>query len=42
MRAIAAFIMRGRLQAIVMAAGLGLLGDCSRQPGYCVVGLSVW
>ena len=26
MRAIAAFIMRGRLQAIVMAAGLGLLG----------------
>lgn len=26
MRAIAAFIMRGRLQAIIMAAGLGLLG----------------
>jgi len=37
MRAIAAFIMRGRLQAIVMAAGLGLLGGLI-PPGWLLSG----
>lgn len=37
MRAIAAFIMRGRLQAIVMAAGLGLLGELI-PPGWLLSG----
>ncbi len=37
MRAIAAFIMRGRLQAIIMAAGLGLLGGLF-PPGWLLSG----
>lgn len=37
MRAIAAFIMRGRLQAIIMAAGLGLLGGLF-PPGWILSG----
>jgi hypothetical protein len=37
MRAIAAFIMRGRLQAIIMAAGLGLLGGLF-PPGWLLCG----
>ena len=37
MRAIAAFIMRGRLQAIIMAAGLGLLGGLF-PPGWLFSG----
>jgi hypothetical protein len=37
MRAIAVFIMRGRLQAIVMAAGLGLLGGLF-PPGWLLSG----
>jgi len=37
MRAIAAFIMRGRLQAIIVAAGLGLLGGLF-PPGWLLSG----
>ena len=37
MRAIAAFIMRGRLQAIIVAAGLALLGGLF-PPGWLLSG----
>ena len=38
MRAIAAFIMRGRLQAIVAAAGLGLVGGLLFPPAWLLSG----